>query len=106
MTKTIFVISILMSVMLFCAGASGNFAFAKTSNEKGIMTPEEKKKFVKNAQALAEELRKKALEKIHNDSKAKKSDSKKQIALDAAKSKALEEAKKKQVVYKISKIKK
>ncbi len=61
------------------------------------MTSEEKKKFVKNAQALADESRKKALEKTLKDTATKKADAKKQIALQA---KAIEDAKKKLVLYK------
>lgn len=53
------------------------------------MTAQEKMKSSYNAKQMAEEIRKKALEKIHLESKAKKEDSKKQIALAAIKSKKL-----------------
>ncbi|AJZ76457.1 hypothetical protein [Candidatus Nitrosotenuis cloacae] len=87
-------LAVLMSVLLLCAGSLG-VAFAKSSKQN--MSPEEKDKFIKNAKALAEDSRKKALEKTLKDSNAKKDNAKKQIALEA---KALEDAKKKLVLYK------
>lgn len=87
-------IAVLMSVLLLCAG-SLDVAFAKPSKQN--MSPEEKEQFAKNAKALAEDSRKKALEKTLKDSNEKKADAKMQIALEA---KALEDAKKKLVLYK------
>ena len=86
MTKTLTMLSIFMAVLLSCGILSGNYAFAKPSNS---MTAQEKMKSSYNAKQMAEEIRKKALEKIHLESKAKKEDSKKQIALAAIKSKKL-----------------
>ena len=103
MTKALFAVSIFAVTMLLCAGVSGNIAFAKpTTDNSKKSTQSEKSKFVANAKALAEETRKKALEKIHKDSTTKKSDAKKQLALEA---KALEDAKKRLILYK-TKIKK
>jgi uncharacterized protein YbjQ (UPF0145 family) len=87
-------IAILMSVLLLCGGSFG-MAFAKPSKQN--MSPEEKEQFTKNAKALANDSRKKALEKTLKDSNEKKADAKMQIALEA---KALEDAKKKLVLYK------
>lgn len=87
-------LAVLMSVLLLCAGLIVDSAFAKPSKN---MSPEEKQQFIKNAKALAEDSRKKALEKTLKDSNAKKDNAKKQIALEA---KALEDAKKKLVLYK------
>ena len=87
-------IAVLMSVLLLCAG-SLDVAFAKPSKQN--MNSEEKKQFIKNAKALAEDSRKKALEKTLKDFNAKKDNAKKQIALEA---KTLEDAKKKLVLYK------
>ena len=87
-------LAILMSVLLLCAVSIVDSAFAKPSKN---MSPEEKQQFIKNAKALAEDSRKKALEKTLKDSNAKKDNAKKQIALEA---KALEDAKKKLVLYK------
>lgn len=86
-------LAVLMSVLLLCAG-SLDVAFAKPSKN---MSPEEKQQFIKKAKALAEDSRKKALEKTLKDFNAKKDNAKKQIALEA---KALEDAKKKLVLYK------
>ncbi|MEM2160808.1 MAG: hypothetical protein QXN55_07645 [Candidatus Nitrosotenuis sp.] len=86
MTKTILVFSIVMSVLLFCANLSGNHVFAKPSDAKPkTITNLEEKKKINNAKSLAEELRQKMLEKIHQDYKSKKDNSKKQIALEAIK---------------------
>lgn len=103
MTRMLFAVSVFAATVLLFAGVSGNIAFAKpTLTDDSKSTQSEKNKFVANAKALAEETRKKALEKIHKDSTAKKSDAKKQLALEA---KALEDAKKRLVLYK-TKIKK
>lgn len=104
MTKMLSVISVFAAAILLCAGVSGS-AFAKPSvkdDSKTSISPSEKDKFVANAKALADETRKKALEKIHKDSITKKSDAKKQLALEA---KAIADAKKKLVLYK-TKVKK
>ncbi|MBI5697232.1 MAG: hypothetical protein HZC29_01755 [Thaumarchaeota archaeon] len=105
MTKMLSVISVFAAAILLCAGVSGNYAFAKPSvkdDSKTSMSASEKSKFVANAKALSDETRKKALEKIHKDSTTKKSDAKKQLALEA---KAIADAKKKLVLYK-TKVKK
>lgn len=83
MTKTLIVFSILMSVLLITA-LSGNFVFAQTGKIKTSVV-NEKKSTDSKAKAFAEEMRKKVLEKFHNDYKSKKEDSKKQIALEAKK---------------------
>ncbi|NDF47999.1 MAG: hypothetical protein EB158_07445 [Nitrosopumilaceae archaeon] len=82
MTKTLTALSVLMAVLLSCGVLSANPASAKSSN---FMTEQEKMKSSYNAKQLAEETRKKALEKTHLEFKAKKDDSKKQIALEAMK---------------------
>ncbi|MFM8658745.1 MAG: hypothetical protein ACKOCQ_02255 [Candidatus Nitrosotenuis sp.] len=82
MTKTLIVLSIFMVALLSCGVLSGNYAFAKPSSS---ITAQEKMKSSYNAKQLAEETRKKALEKTHLEFKAKKDDSKKQIALEAMK---------------------
>ena len=79
MERTLVMFSVLMSALLFCSSASGNFAFAKSSD---IV---QKKKQIENARALAEELRKKALEKLEQELKTKQDVYKKQIALSAIK---------------------
>jgi hypothetical protein len=76
--------SILISVLLVCAGESGNFAFAKPYDQQ-IKITKEKTKLTEKAKALAEEARNKILEKTLKDSKSKKEDAKKQIALEAKK---------------------
>lgn len=84
MTRFLFAFSVLMSALLLCAGVSGN-AFAKPSDGKiKNMSFDDQKKNDKT-KALAEEIRKKALEKSLKDSKSKKDASKKQIALVAKK---------------------
>lgn len=82
MTKSVAVFSIILSALLFCASSSGNYAFAKQSVNE---TPQQKKTFAENSRALAEEMRKKALEKLAQDYKTKQDDLKKQLALDAKK---------------------
>jgi formate-dependent nitrite reductase cytochrome c552 subunit len=84
MSKSIVAFSIVLSVLLIM-GVSSNFAFAQNGKIKLVAANEEKKKTVDKAKAFAEEMRKKVLEKYHNDYKSKKEDSKKQIALDAKK---------------------
>lgn len=78
-----------MSVLVLSATSLGNHAFAKTyvlSNQQNhILSKEEKKKFNEKTKALAEESRKKALEKIYKITITKKDDAKKQLALDSAK---------------------
>lgn len=86
MTKIILVFSIVMSMLLFCANMSGNYVFAKPSDIKLKTTTNlEEKKKINSAKSLAEEMRQKMLEKIHQDYKSKKDNSKKQIALEAIK---------------------
>lgn len=65
-----------MSVLLFNGVVFGNFASAESL---------EKKKSTDNAKDLKQDARKKALEKIQQDLKAKKENSKKQLALAALK---------------------
>lgn len=84
-------VAVLMSVLLLCAGAL-DVALAKPSKQKN---PEEKKQPIKKS--LADDSRKKALEKAFKDYNTKKDNAKKQIALEA---KALQDAKKKLVLYK------
>jgi formate-dependent nitrite reductase cytochrome c552 subunit len=84
MSKTLVAFSIVLSVLLIM-GVSSNFVFAQTGKIKLVAANEEKKKTAEQAKAFAEEMRKKVLEKYHNDYKSKKDDSKKQIALDAKK---------------------
>lgn len=84
-------IAILISVLLLCAG-SLDVTLAKPSKQKN---PEEKKQPIKKS--LADDSRKKILEKTFKDFNAKKDNAKKQIALEA---KALQDAKKKLVLYK------
>ena len=87
-------LAVLLSVLLLCAVSIVDSAFAKPSKQN--MSQEEKQQFIKNAKALAEDSRKKALEKTLKESNAKKDNAKKQIALEA---KALEDAKKKLILY-------
>lgn len=84
MSKTLVVFSAVLSVLLIMS-MSSNFAFAQTGKIKLVAANEEKKKTSDMAKVFAEEMRKKVLEKYHNDYKSKKYDSKKQIALDAKK---------------------
>ena len=84
MTK-FFIFSIVMSVLLITS-LSSNFAFAQTSIKiKTVAMNDQKKISSDKAKAFADEMRKKVLEKFHNDYKSKKEDSKKQIALEAKK---------------------
>jgi formate-dependent nitrite reductase cytochrome c552 subunit len=83
MSKTLVAFSIVLSVLLI-AGVSSNFAYAQTGKINPVYINEEKKTS-DMAKSFAEEMRKKALEKYHNDYKSKKEDSKKQIALEAKK---------------------
>lgn len=84
MAKTLIVFSVLMSVLLITS-LFGNFVFAQNTKIKTISKNDEKKNTSDKAKAFADVLRKKILEKYHNDYKSKKEDSKKQIALDAKK---------------------
>ena len=84
MSKTLSAFSIVLSVLLITS-MSNNFALAQTGKIKLVTANEEKKKTAENAKAFAEEMRKKMIEKYHNDYKSKKDDSKKQTALDAKK---------------------
>lgn len=86
MTKTLLVFSIAMFVLLFCASVSGNYVSAKPSDTKlKTATNLEEKKKINSAKSLAEEMRQKMLEKMYQDHKSKKDNSKKQIALEAIK---------------------
>ena len=83
MEKTLLAFSIVMSALLFCGIVSGNYAAAKSYvDPKTIL---EKKKLADAAKKLAEDMRKKALEKMQQELKSKKDNSKKQIALEAIK---------------------
>jgi len=84
MTK-FFIFSIVMSVLLITS-LSSNFAFAQTGTKiKTVAMNDQKKISGDKAKAFADEMRKKVLERFHNDYKSKKEDSKKQIALEAKK---------------------
>jgi hypothetical protein len=84
MTRIILVFSIVMSALLFCGIVSGNYALAKPYVDSAMFI-KEKKKLADNAKQLAEETRKKILEKAKQELKLKKDNSKKQIALEAMK---------------------
>lgn len=83
MPKALIIFSVLMSVLLITSYSS-NFVFAQ-SNTKIKNISNDDKKNPSKAKAFADEMRKKILEKYHNDYKSKKLDSKKQIALEAKK---------------------
>lgn len=83
MPKALIIFSVLMSVLLITSYSS-NFVFAQ-SNTKIKNVSNDDKKNPSKAKAFADEMRKKILEKYHNDYKSKKLDSKKQIALEAKK---------------------
>lgn len=68
-----------LMLIVFVAGVFGNSAFAKTTPDNKIPTKEKPN----NAKALADETRIKAMEKSLKESTAKKTDSKKQLALEA-----------------------
>jgi len=72
-----------MSVLLITSYSS-NFVFAQSNTKIKSVTSDDKKNTSK-AKAFADEMRKKILEKYHDDYKSKKADSKKQIALEAKK---------------------
>ncbi|MBM3904392.1 MAG: hypothetical protein FJ357_04600 [Thaumarchaeota archaeon] len=83
MSKTLVIFSVLMSVLLITSYSS-NFVFAQSNTKIKSVTSDDKKNTSK-AKAFADEMRKKILEKYHDDYKSKKADSKKQIALEAKK---------------------
>jgi hypothetical protein len=83
MPKTLIVFSVLMSVLLITSYSS-NFVFAQSSTKIKNIASDDKKN-INKAKAFADEMRKKVLEKYHDDYKSKKLDSKKQIALEAKK---------------------
>lgn len=95
MRETVLAALILIGIV-FAAGVSGNFAFAKTAPTN---TKHTEKKITDNTKALAEETRKRALEKSLKEVLLKKADLKKQLALEA---KSMQDAKKKTAVYGIS----
>ena len=68
-----------LMLIVFTAGVFGNFAFAKTVPDNKIV----QKAKPSNAKALADETRIKAMEKSLKETTAKKTDSKKQLALEA-----------------------
>ncbi|WP_100181732.1 hypothetical protein [Candidatus Nitrosotenuis aquarius] len=83
MPKSLIVFSVLMSVLLITSYSS-NFVFAQSNTKIKNISSDDKKNTSK-AKVFADEMRKKVLEKYHNDYKSKKLDSKKQIALEAKK---------------------
>lgn len=83
MPKSLIVFSVLMSVLLITSYSS-NFVFAQSKTKIKNISSDDKKNTSK-AKVFADEMRKKVLEKYHNDYKSKKLDSKKQIALEAKK---------------------
>ena len=68
-----------LMMIVFVAGVFGNFAFAKTIPDNKTI----QKAKPNNAKALADENRIKAMEKSLKENITKKTDSKKQLALEA-----------------------
>jgi hypothetical protein len=88
MNETAFA-ALILATIVSSAGMSGNFVSAKTTPID--LKPNTEKK-MDNAKALADEARKKILEKAFKDSTAKKNQ--KLLELQAIKAKILEDAKK------------
>ena len=82
MKNSLAIFSIVISALLFCTSSSGHYALAKPSQSDSMV---QKTKFSENSRALAEEMRKKAIEKLAQDYKTKQDVLKKQIASDANK---------------------
>jgi hypothetical protein len=104
--KSIYLIAVIISASLVLSVASGNFAFAKMYKQGEMQstgnTMEDRKKMVEKARALAEEAKRKDLEKFQKDTISKRDSGKKNDPADAARTAVWEKAMKALERYKAS----